>query len=143
VCIANSRHPRIGKALSLAQFEAEGHIGIIAGTGYQLMDASIGSRGIRRRVMLELPGFLGLGAIVSTTDLIATLPRHIGETLAKANDLRTYTCPFPIPAFTVKQHWHERYHHEPGNKWLRNVCATLFQQRTVRGAGDARPRRKA
>ena len=143
VCLVNSRHPRIGKTLTLAAFEEEAHISIVAGTGYQLLDASISSRRVRRRVQLELPSFLGLGSIVSTTDLIATLPRHIGETLATANSLTVLQCPFPIPSFTVKQHWHERYHHDAGNKWLRNVCATLFRQTTVRGVGEpARPRRK-
>jgi DNA-binding transcriptional LysR family regulator len=134
VCLANARHPRIGKSLALDRFQDEAHISIVAGTGYQLMDAAISSRRVRRRVLLELPSFLGLGAIISTTDLIATLPRHIGETLAKANDLNVYPCPFPIPSFTVKLHWHERYHHDAGNKWLRGVCATLFKQPGVRGA---------
>ena len=81
-----------------------------------------------RRVVLELPGFLGLGAIVSATDLLATLPRHTGETLAVANALRMYPCPVPVPSFTVKQYWHARYHHDGGNRWLRGVCADLFQK---------------
>jgi DNA-binding transcriptional LysR family regulator len=136
VCLANARHPRIRKTLPLAQYEDEAHISIVAGTGYQLMEATIGSRRIRRRVLLELPSFLGLGAIVSTTDLIATLPRHIGETLANVSDLVAYPCPFPIPSFTVKQHWHERYHGDAGNKWLRNVCATLFRQCSVVVSSD-------
>jgi DNA-binding transcriptional LysR family regulator len=138
VCLANARHPRIGKTLSLAAYENEAHAGIVSGTGYQLLEAAVTSRRITRRVLLELPGFLGLGAIVSTTDLIVTLPRHIGETLAKASGLVVFDCPFPIPSFTVKQHWHARYHHDAGNRWLRGICAGLFMQRTIRGAGDRR-----
>ena len=34
---------------------------------------------IRQPVQLALPGFLGLPGILSTSDLVATLPRHIGE----------------------------------------------------------------
>ena len=137
VCLANARHPRIGHALSLAAYENEAHISVASGTGYQLMDATLSARRVKRHVQLELPGFLGLGPIVSTTDLIVTLPRHIGETLAMANGLNVYPCPFPIPVFTVKQHWHERYHHDTGNKWLRGVCSALFRQSTVRGAERA------
>jgi DNA-binding transcriptional LysR family regulator len=136
VCLANARHPRIGKILSLASYEKEAHIGIVSGTGYQLLEAEVNSRRVTRSVLLELPGFLGLGAIVSTTDLIVTLPRHIGETLAKTNGLQVFDCPFPIPTFTVKQHWHERYHHDAGNRWLRGICAGLFMQHAIRGAGD-------
>jgi len=134
VCLANPRHPRIGDALTLRAYKDEAHIGIVSGTGYQLLDAALKRRHIERRVLLELPGFLGLAAIVSTTDLIATLPRQIGETLARVGGLKVLASPVAIPGFTVKQHWHARYHDDPGNRWLRSVCAALFLQRGVAGA---------
>jgi len=134
VCLANSLHPRIGKTLSLAEYKGEAHVGIVAGTGYQLLETALAAKRIQRNVVLELPGFLGLVRIVATTDLIVTLPRHIGETLAKVGDLRVFDCPLPIPQFTVKQHWHARYHNDPANRWLRGIIATLFMQRAVRRA---------
>ena len=134
MCLANSLHPRIGKTLSLAQYKDEAHVGIVAGTGYQLLETALAARRIQRNVVLELPGFLGLVRIVATTDLIVTLPRHIGETLAKVGELRVFDCPVAIPPFTVKQHWHARYHNDPANRWLRGVIATLFMQRAVRRA---------
>lgn len=136
VCLANAQHPRIAKALTLPMYKEEAHIGVVAGTGYQLLEATLASRRIKRKVVLELPGFLGLVRIVATTDLIVTLPRHIGETLAKMGGLRVFDCPIPIPGFTVKQHWHARYHQDPGNRWLRGVIATLFLQHAVRGANS-------
>lgn len=132
VCLANSRHPRIGKTLDLKAYKAEAHIGIIHGTGHRLLDAALQAHGIERHVLLELPGFLGLPAIVSTTDLIASLPRQIGETLARLGGLSVYDCPVPISGFTVKQHWHARYHHDAANRWLRGVCASLFMQHRPR-----------
>ncbi|WP_119157778.1 LysR family transcriptional regulator [Caldimonas tepidiphila] len=129
VCLVNSRHPRIADRITLPAYQDEGHIAIASGTGHMLLDAALKEQRIERRVVLELPGFLGLGAIVSTTDLIATLPRHIGETLAQTGQLAVFSCPVPIPSFTVKQHWHARYHHEVGNQWLRGVCADLFLRR--------------
>lgn len=113
--------------------KAEAHLGIVSGTGQQLLEAALAQAGVQRRVVLRLPGFLGLGAILSGTDLIATLPRHTGETLAKANGLPVHACPIPIPSFTVKQHWHGRYHHDPASRWLRETCATLFQASATRG----------
>jgi DNA-binding transcriptional LysR family regulator len=80
------------------------------------------------RIDGELPGFLGLPAILSTTDLIAILPRHIGETLAHAAGLRVLPCPIAIAGFTVNQYWHARYHHDAANRWLRGVCAELFMK---------------
>ncbi len=128
VCLANARHPRIGKTLDLQTYRSEAHVGIIHGTGHRLLDAALQAHGIERRVLLELPGFLGLPAIVSTTDLIASLPRQIGQTLARQGGLRVHDCPVQIPTFTVKQHWHARLHHDAAHRWLRSVCAALFMR---------------
>lgn len=130
VCLTNARHPRVHKKLTLADYRREAHVGIVGGTGQRLLEAAMKERQVARDVALKLPGFLGLPAIVATTDLIATLPRHIGETLANAAGLRIYPCPVPIPTFVVKQHWHARFHHDPANMWLRGVCATLFMDST-------------
>lgn len=129
VCLANPCHPRAVEGLTLRRYGEEGHVAIASGTGHKLLEAALLRERVERRVVLELPGFLGLGAVVLASDLIATLPRHTGETLAAANALRVYPCPVPISSFTVKQHWHARYHHDAGSRWLRGVCADLFQRR--------------
>lgn len=126
VCLANRHHPRIRSRLGAKQYRSEGHVAITGGTGAQLLEQALRQAGIERDIVLELPGFLGLGAIVQTTDLITTLPRHIGETLAQASDLAVHACPIPVEGFAVRQHWHARYHHEAGNRWLRGVVIRLF-----------------
>jgi DNA-binding transcriptional LysR family regulator len=107
-------------------YQAEAHIGISSGTGYQLLESDVASQHLTRQIRLELPGFPGLSAILSTSDLIATLLRHVDETLAIAADLRVLLCPFPIPGSTVKQYWHARYHHDAACRWLRGVCTGFF-----------------
>jgi DNA-binding transcriptional LysR family regulator len=126
ICLVRPRHPRVKASLTLAQYQAEEHIGIVSGTGQQLLEEAVENFGIERNVVLRLPGFLGLTAILAASDLIVTLPRHIGETLAALGGLRAHACPFPIPPFFVKQHWHARYHHDLANRWLRGICAGLF-----------------
>lgn len=130
VCLANKKHPRIGNALKLKQYKEEAHILIAAGTGAILQSEALKRQRINRQIKLELPGFLGLPAILATTDLIVTLPRHIGETLAELAGLKVLECPVKIPSFKVKQHWHARYHNDPANQWLRGLCADLFMRAT-------------
>jgi DNA-binding transcriptional LysR family regulator len=142
VCLVNPRHPRVDAVFGLRAYKDEAHIGIVSGTGALLLADAMQKHRVRRRVLLELPGFLGLAAIVSSTDLVATLPRHIGTTLAQMSALRVVDCPVPIPGFTVKQHWHARYHNDAGNRWLRGICANLFMDRkppTKRKISAARP----
>ncbi|MGV0983951.1 MAG: LysR family transcriptional regulator [Limnohabitans sp.] len=126
VCLCNADHPRIGEKFHLKHYLAEAHVGIVSGTGAQLLESALQTLGKPRRVQLALPGFLGLPGILSTSDLVATLPRHIGETLAQAAGLRVLPCPVAIEGFNVKQYWHTRYHQDPANRWLRAVCAELF-----------------
>ena len=128
VCLVNASHPRIGPTLTLQAYRDEAHVVITAGTGAQMLDEAMARQSVQRRVVLELPGFLGLSGIVSATDLIATLPRRIGETLARMAGLRVMDCPLEVPGFSIKQHWHARYHQDAGNRWLRGVVAALFMR---------------
>ncbi len=133
VCIANREHPRVRDELSVADFAREAHVDVLGGTAHELLAHALERLGGVRNVALELPGFLGLPAIVGTTDLIATLPRHVGETLAHFYGLKAFPCPLEVSGFTVKQYWHARVHHDPASQWLRAVCVELFKQREVRG----------
>ena len=133
VCLAGRHHPRVRERLGVDDYIAEGHVAVAAGTGAHLLEQALTRERIDRRIVLELTGFLGLGIVIRSTDLLVTLPRHTGETLAATSGLAVHDCPFPIDGFTVAQHWHPRYHHEPGNRWLRGVVAGLF------GAHDRAP----
>lgn len=126
VCLSNPQHPRLGEGMNLTRYRAEGHVQISFGTGQKLLEAGLARAGVERRIILELPAFLGLGLIIGTTDLLATLPRHIGQTLADMHGLQVHDCPFEVDGFTVKQHWHARYHQDSGNRWLREVIRRLF-----------------
>jgi DNA-binding transcriptional LysR family regulator len=126
VCLARAQHPRIGATLDLATYRHEGHIEIVSGTGHHLLEHALKRARIKRRVVLELPGFLGLSAVLETSDLVVTVPRQTGETLASRNAVCLHACPFRIAPFSVKQHWHARFHHDPGNRWLRQACMALF-----------------
>lgn len=136
ICLVNRQHPRIRcmakesvpENWNVSAYQREEHVSISAGTGVGLMEEAFQNQHITRRIGLELPGFLGLSAILSTSDLVATLPRQIGETLARSANLRALPCPVTIAPFTVKQYWHARFGRDTANRWLRGVCAGLFMQ---------------
>ena len=141
VCLVSARHPRIGLTMTARAYRDEAHIGILSGASYTTLQTSLASQRIRRRVLLELPGFLGLATIVAGTDLVATVPRHIGETLAASGTIRVVPCPVKIAGFTVRQYWHSRFHHDAGHRWLRSLGAELFSggPRSRGGGERARP----
>lgn len=127
VCLVGADHPRIGAyGITARTYLQEAHVGILSGASYSSLTTSFATQQLRRRVMLELPGFMGLATIIASTDLVATVPRHIGETLARTPGIRLVRCPVKIAGFTVKQYWHERYHQDPGHRWLRSLSFELL-----------------
>lgn len=127
VCLASADHPRIRGRLDLEQFEAEEHAVVTtSGTGHLIIDHEIARQGIKRRVALRIPNFVGVAFVVESTDLVVTIPSRLGEMLAGRGRFATYPVPFPLPDYAVKQHWHERYHHDPGSRWLRGVIHDLL-----------------
>ncbi len=114
--------------MSARTYLQEAHVGILSTASYSSLSTSLAMQHLKRRVLLELPGFLGLATIVASTDLIATVPRHIGETLADGQSIRVVRCPLKIAGFTVKQYWHDRFHRDAGHRWLRGLCTDLFGQ---------------
>jgi DNA-binding transcriptional LysR family regulator len=129
ICIARRSNPIAGERLTRARYRKASHIAIVSGTGQVLLEDALRREGLERNVVLRLPGFLGLTGVVAASDLIVTLPRHIGETLAELAGLHVHACPFSVPRFTVKQHWHARFHTDPANRWIRQLCAELFRGR--------------
>lgn len=128
--VKNHVSTRVRVRLTLKQYCNEGRVIIAAGTGAQLLEQALLREAIQRDVVLELPGMPGLGSIIKSTGLIDTLTRDIGETLASVNGIAVHASHFPVDKVAVRQHWHAKYHHEAGNRWLRSVAAELFLSRS-------------
>lgn len=129
VCMVSEHHPRIRDRLSLAQFQAEAHAVIsAAGPAPLLVEQAIARRGLKRHVALQLPNYIGAALVVERTDLIITIPDHLGAVLKGRGALKTWPVPFKVAAYDVKQHWHERFHNDQGSRWLRKLIAELLSQ---------------
>ena len=126
VCLAAERHPRIRARPSKHAFLAEGHIVVTtSGTGHSIVDKVLAQKGYRRHVVMKVPSFLGVARIVAQTELLVIVPRRLGEALAQQERVRMLEPPVSLPQFAVKQHWHERFHADAGNAWLRRTLAEL------------------
>ena len=130
VCLVAREHPTIGARLTRAAYAREGHVLVSAsGTGHAIVDKTLERAGIARPVVLRVPSFLGVARIVAETALIATVPLRYGELMATRESIRLMPVPYPLPHYDVKQHWHQRFHSDPGNAWLRRTIAELLGER--------------
>jgi DNA-binding transcriptional LysR family regulator len=132
VCLAATSHSRVQGKLSRRGFSAEGHIVVsTSGTGHAIVDKVLARQKIERRVVLRVPSFLGVARLVAQTDLLVIVPRLLGNALARQEPVQVLEPPVPLPAYKVKQHWHERFNLDAGNLWLRRTVAELFTEKTM------------
>jgi DNA-binding transcriptional LysR family regulator len=126
-CAMRRDHPRIGQRLTESLFKREKHVVITApGTGHELVEHGLARQGFERKVALSLPTLPGLGNLLANTDLVATVPERIAQMLVRIARVKALLPPFKFAAFSIKQHWHERYQQDPANRWLRSTVADLF-----------------
>jgi len=126
-CVVRKNHPRIEARMTASIYKRERHVAITAvGSGHDQLESALQRLGIDRQVALSLPTLPGLGNLIANTDLIATVPDGVAEMLVRIAKVKALAPPFTLPGFAIKQHWHERYQHDPANRWLRSVIAELF-----------------
>lgn len=134
VCLVAADHPRIGARIggrmTRRAFLAEQHIVVTtSGTGHAIVEKCLAQQDFHRKVVLRLPSFLGVGRIVSQTELLVIAPRRLGEALSETERVRMLDPPVVLPDFAVKQHWHERFHADAGNAWLRKTVSEVLKTR--------------
>jgi len=126
-CVVRNDHPHVGKRMTLTLFKREKHVAITApGTGHELLQQQLKRLGVERRLALSLPTLPGLGNLLAQSDLVATVPERVAQMLVSIAAVKLLAPPFELPAFAIKQHWHERFHLDPANRWLRSMIAEMF-----------------
>lgn len=127
VCVFRSQHPLAGKKLSLEDFEAADHVVVDSSdTGHALIDEMIERQGIKRRVKLRVPDYGTLERLLQSTDLIATVPEALIHPDVAPLALAYSPHPLSLPRLPIRQLWHQRFHRDPGNRWLRELIAAHF-----------------
>jgi DNA-binding transcriptional LysR family regulator len=127
-------HPTIRDSLSLETFLATPQLVYQpTGGGHGLQESAVDQAfaiaDVPRRVAVRGAHSMGVASIVSGTDLLVIVPSRLAAACQELAEVNILPVPIEIPSFQVKQHWHERFHHDPGNRWLRGLIAELFQVR--------------
>jgi DNA-binding transcriptional LysR family regulator len=128
-CVVRADHPTIGARLTLKQFKAAEHI-LIKPEGLSdhgaVLEKALASRDVAARVAVRIAHFHGVAALVTSTDLIATIPGRLAESMKKLVGVKVLPPPIALPKISVSLYWHERFHRDPGNAWLRSIYVKLF-----------------
>jgi len=82
-------------------------------------------------VAVRLAHAVGMSAMVSTTDHLVVIPHRLALACARLIPVRILELPIEIPRFQVAQFWHDRFHADPGNQWLRGIFRRLYGRRSA------------
>lgn len=131
VSVVRNGHPRIGSTPSKDAFTNEMHVLVsAAGTGHEhlsverLIEAAVPAENIVCRV----PSFTSAGLIAKHSDALVTMPRTLAVAMAADLGLELTELPLEFPKVEIAQYWHDRFHREPGNQWIRGVLQKLFRK---------------
>jgi DNA-binding transcriptional LysR family regulator len=127
--VVRSDHPRRESLSSLGAFLTENHALVSGvGTGHEYLSAErlLEDAIPPRNIVCRLPMFSAAAHIARHSDCVATLPRTVAETIAHDLGLFLFDCPIALPKMEIAHYWHERYHRDAGNRWLREVIRDLF-----------------
>ena len=127
VCLFRKGHRLDKKKISLAEFAAAQHVVIVsAGTGHGKVDELLKRSGIERKVRLTVPHFVGVGHILQTTNLVATVPERLAQRLVEPFGLSHVAHPATLPEVAINVFWHAKFHKAPANQWLRSLVFETF-----------------
>jgi DNA-binding transcriptional LysR family regulator len=124
VCMVRQEHPEIGDEVSMEKFIEMKHV-LISSSGREtgLIDEALAGRGVQRRIGLILTHFLPAPHVVTTTDMVLSLPLRLARRFAAQAPLKILPVPIALPAYDVVMVWHPVRDGEPADRWLRDTVA--------------------
>ena len=130
VYVARRNHPRLHGPLDLPQLRDLPHA-IASPPGFPhtaVVERVLSGPRVRASIAVRVRSFLSIGAIVAGTDLIAVIPSNLAKAFTEYLPLNVLDPPFQITGFDITVAWHQRFHRDPANRWLREAWIRLFAE---------------
>jgi DNA-binding transcriptional LysR family regulator len=133
VLIGRRGHPRLKSGLTIEEYVELEHI-VVSRRGGNFetpVDGALGILGYRRNVVMSAGSFLFIPEIVSSSDLVALVPKRLFRT--QSEKLTVVDLPWLGEQFNISLIWHERCHGHAGQRWVRELIGKLVGE----NEGDA------
>ncbi|CDX34564.1 Transcriptional regulator, LysR family [Mesorhizobium sp. ORS 3359] len=128
VLIGRQGHPDLKPGLTIENYVRLEHI-VVSRRGGNFetpVDDALGVLGYRRNVVMSAGSFLFIPEIVSSSDLVALVPRRLFR--AQSERLMIIDLPWLSERFDIGLIWHERCHGHAGQRWVRELIGKLMAE---------------
>ncbi|WP_313064155.1 LysR family transcriptional regulator [Atlantibacter hermannii] len=115
-------HPELQQPPDLTQFCQLEHV-IVSPDGGGFVgstDEALAALGLTRKVVMSVPHFSFVSAVLSRTNMVALLPERL---VRDDPALKILDAPIEITGFDKMMLWPERVHRDPAHQWLRELIA--------------------
>ncbi|PUE56542.1 LysR family transcriptional regulator [Limnohabitans sp. Rim8] len=133
VYIAREDHPLVKGNLFREQLRDLRHI--VGGPDGMLHATTVlkvlSSNRVKAPVVSRVHSLLCVAPIVTTSDMVGILPSNLANVVAGNMPLQIIKPPIQFPGFDLTMIWHDRFHRDPSNAWLRETFTNLFESLVV------------
>jgi len=115
--------------VSLADFLAARHLIVSSRENpYDLINERLEKAGVLPGAQFHVPHFTSVPYIVSSTDMVVTVPEKLAQSAAGPFGLAFMRPPLRLPPLHTNIFWHRRFNQDSGSQWLRGVIASMFRE---------------
>jgi DNA-binding transcriptional LysR family regulator len=99
---------------------------------FGVIESFLAKQNLHRNVVVESAYFGLIPYMLTRSDLVLTTGRQFMRFYEKNLPLKTFKVPIAFPAMRFYQLWHERVHHAPEHKWLRELISSTAKSLLLR-----------
>jgi DNA-binding transcriptional LysR family regulator len=127
VCVARKDHPQFKQGMTAEAFCSTPHAVVDPrGHVHEHLDRWLTQQKMSRKAKLHVPYFLSLPPVIAHSDLLVIMAGRLADAFAEMVSLKIMLPPAKLPTYNVSLFWHERFHRDPANLWLRDLYVDLF-----------------
>jgi DNA-binding transcriptional LysR family regulator len=126
VCIMRRDHPDIGDVLSLDAYVNAEFIRLsVSNLAAEIVDTRLEEIGRQRRIRVTVEQEVAIFQLICNSNLLANVAELAAHEYATFLPIKIM--PIPLGAIELQhfQYWHDRHHHDPGHRWLRQTVSTI------------------
>lgn len=133
VCVMRKVHPFAHKGFDVDSFLNQDHLLVeYGGSGHLLLERALIEAGARDRIKVRLPQYLSAAHFLIESDLVWIAPEILAERLSRYYPLVCQPEPLGLAPFEIGLYWHDRYHRDPANQWLRSMILSQLNAEAMR-----------
>jgi DNA-binding transcriptional LysR family regulator len=129
VCVVRSDHPNFRFGMSAQAFAASPRaLADASGMSHAVMEAELRKHGLSGTARLVVPQFMVLPLVIANSDFLVIMPSRLAKAFAQLVPIKILRPPVPLRPYDIRVYWHERFHHDPANRWFRRALVQLFRE---------------